>query len=394
MGSSMLRTFMTKSFALKLSLLLFAIVFGLCYCFSASEAKYENCESVVSKPAKEGFLATLEASVRDQLPGLNVGEVAHFEMHSLTPNMSGWALYGVALFAFVVPLILYISWRELRDNEECSARIGEDRSDIYRQNPGAMRLVGASSYMSESFEPVRAIDPVYDVPPGKELESWLWRLVPAFVLQGLIVCVLILGKYEIIKLQRLPELMEDWGPMLVLGCFGIGIPMAVYCLLTEGQERRVETKIETNSPFAQFHKSAFYLYHDRVLEELGFEQTGTLLCCKHRVASIYLSKSGNLLVELVQVGFGAGSHFFALATVTNDGKFLETSSSVKPKHERRDVNMRFQRRSASHGDFVRALTEHDRLVGEFTYGGTVQEAQFTEENYERFLRWGAKTYAI
>ena len=167
--------------------------------------------------------------------------------------------------------------------------------------------------------------------------------------------------------------------------------MTVYALLTESKESQLGVKVATSSflNLAGMTQSGFYLYHDRVLQELGFEKLGSCLHRKHAVRWIYLSQSGNLLVELVEVGLGAGKNFFTLKTVTNDGKFLETNSMVKAKHEKRDVNMRLQLRSANHEDIIRALAEHDRLVTDFTYGGSVQEAQFTEERFERFLRWGA-----
>ena len=385
------RPFTTKSFVLNVSLALFALVLisGLWFFIGAGEAKYENCESVVS---------ALEASIHDQFPGLNVGEAAHFKMHSLTPTSYGAMLVGFAMFAFVIPLILYITWRDDLSNKESAKRIDdEDRSAIYRQNPGAMRLAGASSYMSESFEPIRTIDPVYDVRTRRELgnqQSWLWKLVPALVFGGLAACFLFLPDYEIVESKRISELLIDWGPFLVVGWFGLVVAMAVYCMFAEPQGRRPEIKRKTSSLYAQSQKSVFYLYNELVLEELGFEKLETCLCTKYTLSSIYLSHTGNLLVELVEVGFGAGTPYFALATVTNDGKFLETNSSVKPKDERRDVNMRYQTRSANHGDIVRALQEHDRLVGEFTYGGSVQEAQFPEERYERFLRWGAEKNAV
>ena len=153
-------------------------------------------------------------------------------------------------------------------------------------------------------------------------------------------------------------------------------------------------KFNTNGFNSQFTKSGFLQYHGRVLEELGFEKLETGLQMKHEIRLIYLSHAGNLLVELGDRGLGAGKPFFILSTVTNDGKFLETNSLVDTKNENRDTNMRFQGRSANHGDIIRALAEHDQLVAEFTKGGSVQEAQFTEERFERFLVWGGENKAV
>jgi len=355
--SSMHRTFMKESSASKTIFCLFAIVqvLGLCcLCY---------------------FL---------------VEEVADFKVLSLPPHMSGWALAGFVLFVSMIPLIAYVTWRDHLRSEDWSARIDEDRSAVYRQHPSAMRLVGASSYLSESFEPIRTIDPIYDVQPRKKIEkqqSELWQLVPLLLFLVLPLCGLLAG-------GGIVKLVIDWGPLLTLCCFGIGIPMMAYTLYADAQERQPEQKVETNSFAIQFgEKTGFHRYHDRVLIELGFKKLRTCLRGGRGVRFIYLSQAGNLLVELVEFGSGYGKPFFVLATVTNDGKFLETHSLVKPKDEKRDLNMRWQRRSANHQDFVRALAEHDQLVAKVT-GGSVQEAQFTEERYERFLRWGAERNAI
>jgi len=398
-GSSMPRPYIAKSSALKTSLWLCAIaqIFGLWYFLGTSEAKHENNEAILSKPIVEGFFATLKASVHDQFPGLNAKEVAYFKMHSLTPNLSGWELYGCALAALVIPLIGYALWKDHQGEDEWLAKVDEDRSAIYRQHPGAMRLAGASSYMSESFESLRKIDPFYDVQPRKKIRkhrSTFWFLTLQLAFSGLATCGALLIGNEIVKAERIPEFFEQWGGWMAIGCLGLGIPLAIYTLITESRERPLERKVQTNSIIlAHFRKTGSDLYHDRVLKELGFEKLGTYLYRKHSSRLIYLSQAGNLLIELVKDGF-PGNLFFVLSTVTNDGKFLETSSMVTPKHEKRDVNIRFQGRSASHGDIVRALAEHDQLVEEFTYGGSVQEAQFTEENYERFLRWGGEKNAV
>ena len=80
-------------------------------------------------------------------------------------------LGGCAFFAVLIPLLTYLYVKDATRNADCSLKIREDRSEVYRQNPSAMRLVRASSYMSESFEPVRTIDPVYDVQLRKRIEK-------------------------------------------------------------------------------------------------------------------------------------------------------------------------------------------------------------------------------
>jgi len=79
--------------------------------------------------------------------------------------------------------------------------------------------------------------------------------------------------------------------------------------------------------------------------------------------------------------------FFTIETLTNDGKFLETHSLVTKVHEMLDPNVRHLRHAADHEDILRALEEHDDFVAERTYGGSVLEAQFTEERFGRFLAW-------
>ena len=100
--------------------------------------------------------------------------------------------------------------------------------------------------------------------------------------------------------------------------------------------------------------------------------------------TIYLSPQGNTLVE---VGMEFVKQFFTIETLTNDGKFLETHSLATKLKEKLDPNVRHLRRAADHEDILRAFEEHDDFVAERTFGGSVLEAQFTEERFGRFLAW-------
>ena len=88
---------------------------------------------------------------------------------------------------------------------------------------------------------------------------------------------------------------------------------------------------------------------------------------------------------MVEVGLESSKPFFAIETVTNDGKLLETHSLLTKSQETNDVFACHQRRSAKHENIILALENHDQLVAEFTNVGSVVEAQFTEVKFPRFL---------
>lgn len=359
--------------------------------WSASQAILKQTDG--KKPINEKFFAALEDSAHDQFPDLNVDEVAYFKTYSPTPSWCRWMFAGWAsLVALMIPWTVYTTWRDHLRNEEWLAKMDEDRSAVYRQNPGAMRLVGASSYMTEFFEPVRTIDPAYDVHPRKKIKKQKsrFRTFSTALIAGLLFGGIGgFAQYQVGQWEAVGDLLNGWGGLIAVFVVVSVVNLIPQFMVAKDQERQPERKVESNSLFAGFTKKGFYQYHDRVLEELGFEKLGHYQY-RHMARSIYLSQPGNLLVE---VGVDAHRQFFTFETITNGGKFLETHSLLKLKHEKRDVNMRFQRRSANHEDIVQALAEHDRLVAEFTYGGSVQEAQFTEERFERFLRWGAEKNA-
>lgn len=125
------------------------------------------------------------------------------------------------------------------------------------------------------------------------------------------------------------------------------------------------------------------------MREMGtFQQTSQGV-----IRTIYLSPAGNLLAEVGRERGRGGRPFFALKTVVNSGKFLETHSLAKAKQEKSDPANRHQRRSADHKDILRAFEEHDRFVNEFTYG-SYREAQYDAEKFARFLQWGGESNAI
>ena len=136
---------------------------------------------------------------------------------------------------------------------------------------------------------------------------------------------------------------------------------------------------------ASYRLQDFYKYHAHVLTELGFIEIGDFKLLgshAHLVRTIFLSPTGNLLVE---VGEQSGIPFFTLESLTNTGKLLETHSLIGPTHELADESKAHLRQSASHLDIVKALQDHDELVAKITFTGATLEGQFTAENFGRFL---------
>ncbi|MDB2687255.1 hypothetical protein N9Y42_08585 [Mariniblastus sp.] len=298
----------------------------------------------------------------------------------------GWLIkaffFGyIALIAGMFPVSIYNALVAYRKDQEWIKKLDDDRTELYRQFPGAMRLAGNAFYGGEFCLPMRRVDPTFDVTPDPEVKR---PKLKRFGWQVLVIAGSLLFAFFASRMEGSDWVQNNFGSFY----FGFVIMIVAQFLMTWLQTRQVAGRQETeiNKSKAHHRKFGFHQWHDRVLNELGFVEIGDyqLEGAEIPIArTIYVSPQGNTLITLSQ-----GS--FCIDTVTNAGKFLETNSLLPITYEKYELSQRSHLRSAKDIDFLQALENHDKLVGEFTYGGSVQEAQFTKERFPRFLSWATR----
>jgi len=333
-------------------------------------------------------LTELDEAFSAQFPDLDYHKMGFFRVRKPLPL---WG-YGFGILMSVgsllaIPFTAVKTYRKYYKDQEWRERLDEDRTEVYRSNPNAMRLVGATQFMGEPRPISRQMDIEFDVAPRKEvkrpkLKRWTWMIGIGAVLGA----VGGLAQFEFMHNSVVQNFLGEWAHLIAIVVFGGVFNVLIHSLAQKNGAGRQEITLEADSWWARFRKSAFYQYHDRVLNELGFITMGHFRQAGAPapvVRTIYLSPTGNLLVE---IGCEAGKEYFTIESVTNNEKFLETHSLCKLANEKNDIYQRHQRKAADHEDIVRALGEHDALVGEFT-GSAYREAQFTEERFPRFLEW-------
>ena len=294
-----------------------------------------------------------------------------------------WGFWGYLFFGLV-----YTVWafhRAWKKEKEWFKRTEEfQQSDIVKY-PKAVRLIHGDPSLSPSSLAPRSIDPTYDVPakPDKKhpkSRAFAWRMLAVAISVG-VVCIVQAGLFYF-DAQWNTGIVSAVGFMFVLTMTQVFLQLGITSINKSRQETPVKEKK------AHYRRRAFHQYHDKVLKELGFRDIGDYRLVGANdpmlYRTIYLSPQGNTLVE---VGVQGMRQFFTIEMLTNDGKFLETHSLATKLKEKLDPNVRHLRRAADHEDILKALEEHDDFVAERTYGGSVLEAQFTEERFGRFLAW-------
>jgi len=290
-----------------------------------------------------------------------------------------------------IPWSAVMVYKKHLKDEAWLAKLDDDRTDVYRQHQHAMRLVGATEYWAENGPIERPMDVEFDVSLSKEvkrpkLRRWTWIIVAAFVLGGLGG----LAQFYYMNSSFGVDFLGEWAQVIAMVLIGGGVHALIHVIGQKNGAGRQELALEPGTLWTRFRESAFYQYHDRVLNELGFVTVGHYRLSGSHVPvarTIYLSQRGNVLVEL---GVESGKEFFTIETVTNNEKFLETHSLCPPSKEKTDIYQRHLRNSASHEDIVQALEEHDAHVGKYV-GSGYREAMFTEERFPRFLEWVSRT---
>ena len=335
---------------------------------------------------KERELREHEIAIQDQYPDLDPRNAARIWLYTPMPSYFyyiAWGFWGYLFFGLV-----YTVWafhRAWKKEQEWFKRTEEfQQSDIVKY-PKAVRLVHGDPSLSPSSLAPRSIDPTYDVPakPDKKhpkSRAFAWRLLAVAISAG-VVCIVQAGLFYF-DAQWNTGIVSAVGFMFVLTMTQVFLQLGITSINKSRQETPVKEKK------AHYRRRAFHQYHDKVLKELGFRDIGDYRLVGANdpllLRTIYLSPQGNTLAE---VGVEFGKQFFTIETLTNDGKFLETHSLATKLKEKLDPNVRHLRRAADHEDILKALEEHDDFVAERTYGGSVLEAQFTEERFGRFLAW-------
>ena len=331
-------------------------------------------------------LSDYQLAIQAQYPDLDPRNAAKIWIYTPTPNYFYYIFYGV--WGYLAVGTAYTIWafhRAWKKEKEWLKRTEAfQRSDILKY-PKAVRLVHGDPSLSPSSLAPRSIDSTYDVPakPDKKhpkSRAFAWRLLAVAISVGVVFAVQT-GLYYF---------DAQWNNGIVSAMiFMFALTMSQTFLqlgITSINKSRQETPIKEKK--ANYRHTAFHQYHDKVLKELGFRDIGDYRLVGANdpmlFRTIYLSPQGNTLVE---VGVEFVKQFFTIETLTNDGKFLETHSLATKLKEKLDPNVRHLRRAADHEDILRALEEHDDFVAERTFGGSVLEAQFTEERFGRFLAW-------
>ncbi len=324
-------------------------------------------------------------------PNLKLGELnqirfADLKKIRLLPYIYYTIFFGQLL---LVPFMLYLQMQAMKKREIWNEKLEEFDVATLSQHPHALRLCGAEN----SGLPIRKIDRDFDVPQQREVKNplikrWVWKIGSAFAIS-------FAGYYLMAGTsQGLDTIIQSsWAKA------GIGVLFVVFInvLITLSAGAKVagiqEVEIKPGSWWAQYQKLPFFKYHDHVLKSLGMVELGAFRRVggvSHMFRTVYLSPQGNLLVE---VGVEEGREYFTLESVVNYGKFLETHSMATPAKEKSDIKLRHLRRSASHEDILKALSDHDQFVSEFATGGFL-EAQFNQEKMSRFLEWGGEKKAV
>ena len=335
---------------------------------------------------KERDLREHEIAIQDQYPDLDPRNAARIWLYTPMPSYCYYILWG--FWGYLALGFAYTVWAFHRywQKEKTWLKRTEafQRSDLIKY-PKAVRLVHGDPSLSPSSLAPRSIDPTYDVPakPDKKhpkSRAFAWRLLSIAISAGVVFAVY----------SGLFYFDTQWNTGILSGAVFMFVLIMSQTFLELGinsiNKSRQETPVKEKK--ASYRRCAFHQYHDKVLKELGFRDIGDYRLVRVNdpllLRTIYLSPQGNTLVE---VGMEFGKQFFTIETLTNDGKFLETHSLVTKLKEKLDPNVRHLRRAADHEDILKALEEHDEFVAERTYGGSVLEAQFTEERFGRFLAW-------
>ncbi len=278
--------------------------------------------------------------------------------------------------------------QSLKNQEAWTAKLENFDPTVVEQYPRAKRLCGLTC----SGLPIRNVDPNFDVAhkaPVKrpKLKRWGWKIGVALAITA-VGTALQLGTSHGIE-----QLLDNrWAKIGVASIFLLGVQI----MIARAQGIKVggiqEEVLRPGSLWSSYQKLPFFKYHDHVLKSLGLIEIGAFRqhgCQNLMVRTIYMSPIENVLVE---VGAEAGREFFTIESVVNSGKFLETHSLCKPTMEKSNLQLRHQRRSASHQDILKALEDHDQFVCEFA-GSGFNEAQFDEQKFPRFLVWGGEKNA-
>ena len=325
-----------------------------------------------------------QAYLQENFPDVDFEETTLLWYDELSAPWLRWVMWGV--FAMHLPYLafwIYLLCRKEKKQPWQDA-IDNDRTEIYRQNQKAMRLIGNDSFSDGSLRH-RSVDSDFDVAPVKEVKHRKPKQFLYFILAlAAYVVVSVWMKRQIRDSEWLANIDSLW---LELGMI---LPLAVgFSVLSAAAKSsatgRGEEEIDRDK--ASYRNNEFHQYHDRVLNELGFVEVGDFKqigSLAKLTRTIYLSPNGNLLVE---IGTQTGHAYFTLESLTNGDKFLETHSMISQKLEMRNESKVHQRRTADHQDIIKALETHDELVSEFTFAGSSHEAKFTEENFARFLAY-------
>jgi len=317
-------------------------------------------------------------------PDVDFEETAIFWHRDFAPSWLGWIVWG--MLAIQIPNLAYLSYLLFKKEpkQPWQDAIDNDRTEIYRQNQKAMRLIGNDSFSDGSLRH-RSVDSDFDVAPVKEVKHRKPKQVMHYVLAlAVYFAAVVWIKGQIRDSEWLANIDSLWlelGMMLPLA-FGYSVLSATTKSSATG---RGEEEIDRDK--ASYRNNEFHQYHHRVLNELGFIEVGDFKQIgspAKLTRTIYLSPNGNLLLE---IGTQTGRDYFTLESLTNGGKFLETHSMVPQRLELRNESKVHQRRAADHQDIIKALETHDELVSEFTFAGSSHEAKFTEENFARFLAY-------
>ena len=333
--------------------------------------------------------------LKTHFPDVDLEEAIYVSRY--TPS-SG--LMDHAVSVFLVLSLVYSSFtvfalerKRCVEDAELRSKLDQNRTEQYAAHPAAMRLLDQQR-LGESSLQVRRVDLNFDVPsqpPIKQprFKGWVFKIV-------IIVFFAFLGAglHYYIKRCDFYNDLADWA---TLGIAMLStVVQSLGTLIALVGVKRVVGRQEEKLPASKtkYRETGFHQYHSAVLAELGFTEVGDyqLVGASSPLSrTIFLSRQRNLLVEL---GIQTGAPFFTLESLLNDGRFLETHSMLGKSSETASPLAKFIRRSAAHGDLLLALEEHDQLVGEFTAGGGVREAEFTPERFPRFLAWATSNEVL
>ena len=362
---------------------------------SVAKALEENRNGFLSGPDKwdsKSVSDEFDEAFGSKFPDLDYRKISTFRVAQRLPVWCYGFIALMGLFSLLsLPWSFVATYRKYHKDQTWRDKLDDDRTEVYRKHPHAMRLVGATEFLNGAGPIERPMDLEFDVALSKEVKRpktkrWTWILVSAFIVGG----VGGLAQFYFLKSSPITEFLGEWSQLIAILFIGGGVNLLIHSLNRKNVAGQQELPLETGTMWTRYRESAFYQYHDRVLNELGFRTVGHFRLSgapSPLARTIYLSPRGNVLVEL---GVQSGREFFTIESVTNNEKFLETHSMVTPSHEKTDIYQRHLRNSASHEDIVQALEEHDAHVGR-TIGSGYREAMFTEERFPRFIAWATRT---